>query len=244
MSTLQNYNAGVAELGRKNQAGGYVGIDDNGVVLGTFAQRVDTAANLELITLAAGELGYASDTKELLIGDGATAGGIFHSQVPIVQSKSVSDGLSAVTISTTENTIYIPRKLGATYRISGAARFSGDSGNESNFKLRLYFNNTLSGFIGLLSPLINAAWFDEFGVPLENKAIPISLIGALSPFGVDIVMDSPNLTRSGAILVFATQVSPIVGTNLQPFFAVRPIVRTGSSSPATADLNVTHQRIA
>ena len=77
MNTSAEYIPGVAELGRKNQAGGYVGIDDSGVVLGTFAQRRDTSANIAAIVLANGELAFTTDTKETFIGDGVTSGGIF-----------------------------------------------------------------------------------------------------------------------------------------------------------------------
>lgn len=81
MSTIAQYNPGVAELGRKNQPNGYVGIDGDGDIVGTFAQRKGTAAEIAAITLADGELAFTTDTKELRLGDGATLGGNwFYSQ--------------------------------------------------------------------------------------------------------------------------------------------------------------------
>lgn len=46
MSTSAQAIPGLIELGRKNQAGGYVGIDGNGVGIGTFAHRVGTFAEV------------------------------------------------------------------------------------------------------------------------------------------------------------------------------------------------------
>lgn len=92
MSTSAEYIPGVAELGRKNQAGGYVGIDDSGDVQGTFAQRVDTAANIAGIVLANGELAFTTDTKETFLGDGITAGGVFVHQV--LRHASISPALT------------------------------------------------------------------------------------------------------------------------------------------------------
>lgn len=45
-------------------------------ISGTFVPRYDTAANINAVTLVAGEIAATSDTHSMRIGDGATAGGI------------------------------------------------------------------------------------------------------------------------------------------------------------------------
>jgi hypothetical protein len=44
---------------------------------GTFVHRQDTAAEIDEIVLAAGELAFTTDTNEIRRGDGTTPGGIF-----------------------------------------------------------------------------------------------------------------------------------------------------------------------
>ena len=46
MSNAAQAIPGLMELGRKNQPNGYVGIDGNGVGIGTFAHRVGTFAEV------------------------------------------------------------------------------------------------------------------------------------------------------------------------------------------------------
>lgn len=55
--------------------------------------RQDTAANVGVYTLASGELGYKTDTKEVVVGDGSTVGG------NAIAKKSQVDSLST-TVST------------------------------------------------------------------------------------------------------------------------------------------------
>lgn len=172
MSSAQQYNPGLAELGRKNQAGGYVGIDENGDVVGTFAQRVGTSAEIAAIVLANGELAYTSDTQELFIGDGATTGGLFYYQKPQTQRRTWSDGLPLPNFASIdpETTIVFPKKLGATYRLSFDADFTLDSGNLSNFSVRVFCNGALdASYTGTTPSIISTDWFDlSTGLLLER----------------------------------------------------------------------------
>lgn len=64
-------------LSGKNQANGYAGLDENGdLIITGIIPKYDTAANLALVVLDAGEIATTSDTHRLLQGDGATAGGL------------------------------------------------------------------------------------------------------------------------------------------------------------------------
>jgi hypothetical protein len=77
MGAIATYNPGVAELGRKNQPGGYPGINDAGEIVGTFVALRATAAEVAALTLANGQLAHCKDTLETRIGDGVTPGGIW-----------------------------------------------------------------------------------------------------------------------------------------------------------------------
>lgn len=140
MGTSAEYIPGVAELGRKNQAGGYVGIDGSGDVLGTFAQRRDTAANIAGIVLKNGELAFTTDTQETFIGDGVTAGGKFLWQKwqninKINQSceslSTSSEGAAGLAILTLTN---------AVYEVVASVDFGGDSTNSSSFALAILYD--------------------------------------------------------------------------------------------------------
>ncbi|MCK9458168.1 MAG: hypothetical protein M0R80_00630 [Proteobacteria bacterium] len=70
----------------KNAANGYAGLDSNGDVVGVFIPRLGTVAEINAIVLESGEFAYCTDTKELRIGDGTTAGGSFLSFISATTS--------------------------------------------------------------------------------------------------------------------------------------------------------------
>lgn len=78
-------------VGFRNQPDGFVGIESNGDVLGTFASRRDTLANIASVVLAPGELAFTTDTKDVFVGDGVTAGGLFLYSTP----KFISEAITA-----------------------------------------------------------------------------------------------------------------------------------------------------
>ncbi|MCC7334448.1 MAG: hypothetical protein IT422_05110 [Pirellulaceae bacterium] len=140
MSTAQSYIPGVAELGRKNQAGGYVGIDGSGDVIGTFAQRIDTAANIAGIVLKNGELAFTTDTQETFIGDGVTAGGKFLWQKWQAINKINQSCESVSTSSEGAAGLAILTLTNAVYEVVASVDFSGDSTNSSSFALAIIYD--------------------------------------------------------------------------------------------------------
>lgn len=235
MSTSAEYIPGVAELGRKNQAGGYVGINGSGVVLGTFAQRRDTAANIAGIVLANGELAFTTDTQETFIGDGVTAGGLFLHQKTRVQTYTGSDTLVSTPPSpVTDALLLIPAIVGAAYRIKATAKFT-DSSNTSNFMLR---TAPTSGRVTLQNaretwavPFTSSGYLNTI---LEERALPypdgpVQLVAALKA----------DLTRGSASLLYDVEASVTVDSTIRMW----PVPRSGSTSPATAAIVYQWRRI-
>lgn len=107
---------------------GVAGLDSNGDIVATPIHRVDTAANLAAITLKSGEIALASDTNDILRGDGSTLGGRLVSG----GIRRFSIGPSEITSTTSQLTSQIPLVPG-TYRMWGYAGFSGDTDFISNF---------------------------------------------------------------------------------------------------------------
>ena len=60
----------------KDQPNGYPGLDSNGDLVGVLIPRHDTLTNLSGIVLEAGEFASTTDTHQILVGDGSTAGGV------------------------------------------------------------------------------------------------------------------------------------------------------------------------
>lgn len=143
MSTAARANPGLIELGRKNQAGGYVGIDGSGNVIGTFVHRTGNSLEISSIVLANGELAYATDTKEIFIGDGITPGGIFFRQKVQVQRKDYG-ALAAAPGFPSPGTIsaasmVFPKYAGTygIYKLTVIATFGGGSESLSNFAIEI-----------------------------------------------------------------------------------------------------------
>ena len=75
-SAIQTQLAGTEKTANKNQPYGYAGLDANGDLVGTLIPRSGTAAEIGQIVLLAGEVAYCTDTGQIRIGDGTTAGGV------------------------------------------------------------------------------------------------------------------------------------------------------------------------
>lgn len=135
---LPNANA-LIQL-QKNQPNGLVGIDANGDVVGTFAQRVGVAADIYALVLASGELAYATDTREMFIGDGVTAGGVFFHSAPIIKTKYHS---SLIAVGDTEASQFLLAD-NAAYKLEiGGNAAALDT--ISNFAVSISVPNTIIG---------------------------------------------------------------------------------------------------
>jgi hypothetical protein len=75
-SAIQTQLDATEKTANKNQPNGYPGLDANGNLVGTIIPRNGTTAEIDQIVLLAGELTYCTDSGEVRVGDGATAGGI------------------------------------------------------------------------------------------------------------------------------------------------------------------------
>lgn len=113
-------------------ANGVAGLDENGDIVATPIHRVDTAAAIAALTLKDGELALASDTNDILRGNGSTVGGI------LVQGGVRSYVVAPVSLTSTSSqaneTVNVALVPGV-YRWWGVAGFSGDSDNQSNFAI-------------------------------------------------------------------------------------------------------------
>lgn len=113
-------------------ANGVAGLDANGDIVATPIHRVDTAAALAALTLKDGEFAVASDTNDILRGNGSTVGGI------LVQGGVRSYTVAPVSLTSTSaqanETVNVDLVPGV-YRWWGVAGFSGDSDNQSNFAI-------------------------------------------------------------------------------------------------------------
>ena len=119
-------------VGERNEANGFAGLDASGDLVGTIIPRQDTAANIDAITLAEGELATTSDTNEIRVGDGVTAGGVF-----IAGRKTFSSEESFSFISTNANTTIktVAVTAGITYKLSAVVSISTPvpGANQSDF---------------------------------------------------------------------------------------------------------------
>lgn len=245
MSTFAEYIPGVAELGRKNQAGGYVGIDESGVVLGTFAQRRDTSANIAAIVLANGELAFTTDTKETFIGDGVTSGGIFLRQQPQWGTKnfaSLSAPPASGSATSTTSIVFSSPVILVGYRIHVAANFSGGSG-DSNFAIAIDFGVSIPFGASII---IKECWSTGTGTLLERRD---QLLTAESPSRQFELLTST--ARSSGTLILDMDIMPRVDMTiyggaesvLGPI-AVTACRRTGSGdSVAVAEVFATCERM-
>lgn len=107
---------------------GVAGLDSDGNIVATVVHRYAAAATLAAIVLKNGEIAVASDTKDVLCGDGVTSGGVLVSG----GIRAFNVGPVEVTSTSVQNTAAVTCVPGI-YRWWGVAGFSGDSDNISNF---------------------------------------------------------------------------------------------------------------
>lgn len=237
------YNPGVAELGRKNAADGYVGIDGSGDVLGTFAQRRDTAANIAGIVLKSGELAFTTDTHEAFIGDGTTAGGVFLSQKPQIKRKTYSSLVShpGLGAETDETSIRFPIAQGQMYKLSVLVNFLAETGDASNFALTV-FTASAGSPISIVSDaqIVHETWTSRSTQEiLEERIFEATAFSGLSGLVLD--LGSPNLALAEAML--KVEMLVYVQTLYSPYLTVTPTPRSGSTSPADCQMAATLQRV-
>ena len=244
MSTSAQAIPGLIELGRKNQPNGYVGIDESGDVIGTFAQRYDTAANIAAIVLAAGELAYTSDTQETFIGDGVTEGGLFLWQKPQQQFKSIATVAPAS--SPYANSILFPNHPQARYLITIDASCA-DPDTISNFALQV--NMQAWGeqlWTGELSAWLREQWFNSAGLVIETRYTP-QTTGGWASFGVKAMLkEAANLTLAAArvrVEMYATRDIAAGGGFDGGPIAISGVPRTGTTSAGNITAVATCQRI-
>lgn len=108
---------------------GIAGLDSNGDIVATAVHRRDTAANIALVVLKAGEIAVTSDTRDILVGDGSTTGGLLLQGGVRTYNMGPVELLSTTTDPAHTSTIPMVSGL---YRIWGVIGFSGDSDNQSN----------------------------------------------------------------------------------------------------------------
>lgn len=239
-------NLGLGDLGQKNEPDGYVGINSDGIVLGTFAQRIGTAAEISAITLANGELAFTTDTKETFIGDGVTSGGSFLWQQPKWGTKNytglIAPPAAGAATSTTSIVLGTPVIL-VGYRIRVAANFTGGSGNDSNFAIAI--DSGVSVPFGS-SIVIKECWATETGTVLERRDKVLIAESASRQFEL-----LTTLTRSSGSLILDIDIMPRIDLTiyggaesvLGPI-AVTACRRAGSGdSVASANVYATCQRM-
>lgn len=248
MSTSQQLNPGLAAIKLPNQPNGFVQIDGNGDVLGTFAQRRDTAANIAAIVLKDGELAFTTDTKETFIGDGTAAGGLFVSQQWQIKSQNWASGAIPAFIadgsSDSGNAIVFPCVRGGLYKVRSTAVFAGSDTN-ANFALASRPQggvDVISGSAGNLRYVTSSLWsgagFSEASFYSSTSSSGSSSTNASSSLGVTAnqAATAANVTQEAIFRVSATAINYLI--------AIHPFRRlSGVESAATAKIIAECRRI-
>lgn len=234
-----------SDLGYRNEANGFVGINADGEIVGTVINRVDTEANLSAIVLANGELAYASDTESVFIGDGATAGGLFFLQKwqtsgrLVTPSGSISNDPTGVDFKGYAVVV----KPYAEYEFNLSASFVGDTSNTSNYVLDVQTDPFLLAFDNTIGYVLRMDWYpgpgDQFlsGV-LESQAR--SVVHPLQEAFNFVAAPLVELTRSTTELSGTFRVKTAAdGATIH----IKPRPRVTSPSAASCDLMVQHRRV-
>lgn len=163
---------------------GVAGLDANGDVVATPIHRADTATNLSAIILKSGEIALATDTKDLLLGDGVTAGGTRFSSQPVAYVGGPVE-LTSTTVASV--TITHPMVAGGLYRIWGTIGFGGDTDNQSNFWFRMQHTSGASGRFPAISTFhLSAQWL--------NSNLPGLVTPTIQAFSPLATVQFPSLT--------------------------------------------------
>lgn len=140
--------------------------------------RQDTAANVGVYTLASGELGYKTDTKEVVVGDGSTVGGNAIAKKSQVDSLSTTVSTHTTQIATantnistnTNNILSNTNELSVTTpNASYAAALAAQQDSEvaafiQNYKQQKSFVNLLPSDPISFTRASSATYFDANGV--------------------------------------------------------------------------------
>lgn len=237
------YIPGLEVLALPNQPNGFVKIDSNGDVLGTFAQRRDTAANIAGIVLKSGELAFTTDTEEVFVGDGSTAGGLFLFQ-KWQTSGVLSTPTNTMTLSLSSSATKFTKAVfaGQAYEIEISAVFAGDTSNTSNFALFVHTNP--DELDNAYPTMAYFSWND----------LSASSLGDVSP-----VLEAQSAGTNTTSFILAMQPKPLANLTANKMgmigrlrfkmaydgtFVAIPMARATSPSIAVCQLTVQHRRIA
>jgi hypothetical protein len=161
-----------------------VGIDGDGNVMGTFASRRDTFANIAAITLEAGELAFTTDTKDVFLGDGVTVGGIWLYGQP----RAFAFNQTGLTVSSAVSAIVVEGLSHGSYTFEYTARFNHSGAGTSNFAVQHTPSDWLLnpdpvplGYMGGTSTVFCRATWSDGTIQLANSTFFIPGSGQSAP---------------------------------------------------------------
>lgn len=163
-----------------NQPEGVPQLDDEGSIVGTIRIRTGTAAAIDLIVLAEGELAWCTDTRVMRIGDGITPGGYVNSQSAATVYYG-HDGANPPNPASVITTVGTPLSVasmvqGARYRFSFVG-YAVDPASVSNARFWLASNGAFSNPVN--SQRSTAVHYTRFslaspgGTSIETLLAPI-----------------------------------------------------------------------
>lgn len=218
MSTSAEYIPGVAELGRKNQAGGYAGLDENGDLIGPIINRSMLYSELLAgVVPEVGEFVYCTDTKDLHVGDGATVGGVFHSAPSI--DRTLLNGGTEIKNTTGLSICDIPCKANCLYEVNAIIGITDKYTVTNNWKLVVPWGQNQSialagtpfhGLLGLYWASASAYWYASLFVPATRMTCAVSVgsttttLSALAADAVAANTASPSVIVMKAALKYTT----------------------------------------
>lgn len=109
-------------LANAGLANGVLVSDDDNAVAGKFLVRYGTKAQIDLLVLDVGEVAITTDTDEIRIGDGVTAGGLSHS----------NSSPSCVVVAATGTALENGAALRAAYTVAAALTPNGSAISSTN----------------------------------------------------------------------------------------------------------------
>ncbi len=154
--------------------------------MGTIVPRNGTAAEIEQIVLLAGEVAYCTDTGEIRIGDGSTAGGV---SISIGETNLNSGSLNTVNNGGYPYVVAIGSTTDATPTALNLTDYSGDIDNTvvTAVPFPCDANKSYAFLVHLAARKDDgtSAMFLRQAV-IKNVSDTVSLEGAVQTVGVDI----------------------------------------------------------
>ncbi len=216
----------------RNQPNGFLGLDAAGNIYGTITHRQGTAAEINAIILASGEMAWVTDWRELRIGNGTTAGGLL-----VTGSVRVFGNQNVGTSIGTDPAVYpivdvVSVALGGVYRITGSYQFTGDTDSISNFMVSIFNDSCQWGYLS--NPALNLS---GTGVRARTSGLwQMTTTGTLTSFNAQATANNgamnitpTELTSTGANFSF-DMIGAIkdldLGTGGTPAIWLRPSLRT------------------